>query len=128
MNESESYRLQALVELAGTHPEPLTAAEIARRRRVPARFLARLLGELAREGLVATTRGPRGGVRLATRPEAVPLASLVRPEPAPETGGAAVSWLAARLAAARADALAGVSLADLVRAERDAGARADFDI
>jgi len=128
MNESDSYRLQALVELAASFPEPLTAAEIARRRRVPARFLARLLGELAREGLVATTRGPRGGVRLAARPEAVALASLVRPEPVPETGGVAVGWLARRLAAARAGALERLSLGDLVRAERDAKREGDFDI
>jgi len=128
MNESDSYRLQALVELAANFPEPLTAAEIARRRRVPSRFLARLLGELAREGLVATTRGPRGGVRLATRPEEVALASLVRPEPVPETGGVAVRWLARRLASAREGALEKVTLADLLQAERKAKATVDFDI
>ncbi|HVN75264.1 MAG TPA: Rrf2 family transcriptional regulator [Thermoanaerobaculaceae bacterium] len=128
MNETDAYRLHALLELAASFPEPLTAAEIARRRAVPARFLARLLGELAHEGLVATTRGPRGGVRLAVSPEGVRVASLVRPEPVPETGGVAVTWLARRLAGARAEALEPVTLADLVRLEREAYATASFDI
>jgi DNA-binding IscR family transcriptional regulator len=128
MNETEAYRLGALLELAASFPEPRTAAQIARRRDVPARFLARLLGELAREGLVTTSRGPRGGVRLATRPEVVSLASLVRPEPQPEAGGVAVRWLAKRLAGARAGALEKFTLADLVQVERNANAAVDFDI
>ncbi len=128
MNDTDAYRLDALLELAAAFPEPLTAAALARRRGVPPRFLARLLGELARAGLVITTRGPRGGVRLAQRPEALRLAALVRPEPLPEAGGAAVGWLARKLAGARAAALASVTLADLVHVERDAHATASFDI
>ncbi len=128
VNDTDTYRLQALLELAASFPEPLTAAEIARRRGVPGRFLARLLGDLAREGLVTTTRGPRGGVRLAAGPETVSMASLVRPEPLPEAGGTAVNWLARRLAGARAGALQRLTLADLLRVERDARAAIDFNI
>jgi len=128
MNDTEVYRLQALIELATTFPKALTAAEIARRRRVPGRFLARLLGELAREGLVATSRGPRGGVRLAAKPESVPMASLVRPEPLPEGGGAAVKWLGRQLARAREGALERLTLADLLHVERNANSVGDFDI
>jgi Rrf2 family protein len=128
MNDTDAYRLQALIELAASFPKPLTAAEIARRRRVPGRFLARLLGELAREGLVATTRGPRGGVRLATAPATVPVARVVRPEPFPETGGSAVTWLARQLAGARDAALDRLTLADLLQVERSAKAAVNFDI
>jgi len=128
MNETDAYRLQALLELAASFPEPRTAVQIARRRGVPARFLARLLGNLAREGLVTTSRGPRGGVRLAARPEMVPLGSLVRPEAQPEAGGAAVHWLAKRLAEARATALERLTLADLTQVERSTNAAVDFDI
>jgi len=128
MNETDAYRLQALLELAASFPEPRTAVQIARRRGVPARFLARLLGELAREGLVTTARGPRGGVRLANKPETVLLTSLVRPEPQPEAGGAAVRWLARHLAGSRAGALQGLTLADLMQVERSTNATVDFDI
>ncbi len=128
VNDTDTYRLQALLELAASFPEPLTAAEIARRRGVPGRFLARWLGDLAREGLVTTTRGPRGGVRLAAGPETVSMASLVRAEPLPEAGGTAVNWLARRLAGARAGALQRLTLADLLRVERDARAAIDFNI
>ncbi len=128
MNDTDAYRLDALLELAAGFPAPLTAAEIARRRGVPARFLARLLGELARAGLVTTARGPRGGVRLAVRPEEVRVAALVRPEPLPEAGGAAVGWLARLLSGVRAEALERLTLADLARVERDARTTATYDI
>jgi DNA-binding IscR family transcriptional regulator len=128
MNETDAYRLEALLELAASFPEPRTAVQIARRRDVPARFLARLLGELAREGLVTTSRGPRGGVRLATRPETVLLASFVRPEAQPEAGGVAVRWLAKHLAEARTGALERLTLADLMQMECNANAAVEFDI
>lgn len=128
MNETDAYRLEALIELAASFPEPRTAVQIARRRGVPARFLARLLGELAHEGLVTTSRGPRGGVRLATGPETVSVASLVRPEAQPEAGGVAVRWLAKRLAGARTGALERLTLADLAQVERNANTAVDFNI
>ena len=128
MNGTEAYRLNALLELGHAWPHTLTAGEIARRRGVPAKFLARLLGGLAREGLVVTARGARGGFRLAAAPADVPLNRLLRPQPQPGTGGPAVHWLAARLAEARAGVLAGVSLAALLRVEAEAEATADFCI
>ena len=116
---SAVYRLEALLELAGAFPASLTAREVARRREIPATFLARLLGELARDALVATARGPRGGVRLAATPEEIALARVVRPEPMPEIGGGAVRWLAQRLADAQARALAPLNLARLSTVERE---------
>jgi DNA-binding IscR family transcriptional regulator len=128
VNETDAYRLEALVELGRAWPQSLTAAEIARRRNVPAQFLARLLGELAREELVVTARGARGGVRLATAPGDVPLARLLRVQPQPEAGGPAVRWLSGRVAEARVRALANLSLAELLRVEDEANATADFAI
>jgi len=128
VNETEAYRLEALVELGRAWPQSLTAAEIARRRNVPAQFLARLLGELAREELVLTARGARGGVRLAAAPGDVPLARLLRVQPQPEAGGPAVRWLSGRVAEAQARALAGLSLAELLRVEDEVNATADFAI
>jgi hypothetical protein len=128
VNGSDVYRLEALLELATAYPASLTAREVARRRDIPPAFLARLLGELARDELVVTTRGPRGGVRLAAAPEAIGLAPLFPAEPPPDVGGAAVQWLSCRLAEAHAGVLAGLDLAGLVRVEREQEATPAFEI
>ena len=128
MNETDAYRLEALLELAAAYPASLTVKEIARRREIPATFLARLLGELAREELVVTTRGPHGGVRLAAQPEAIGLARLFLPEPPPETGGPAVRWLARRLSDAEMHALSPLKLANLMNVEREHDAIPSFEI
>lgn len=128
MNGTDAYRLGALLELAAAYPASLTVREVARRREIPPKFLARLLGELAREELVVTARGPHGGVRLAASPEAIGLGQLFLPEPLPETGGAAVRWLAARLAEAQQELLASLKLAGLVKVEREQGTTPSFEI
>ncbi|HVN32655.1 MAG TPA: Rrf2 family transcriptional regulator [Thermoanaerobaculaceae bacterium] len=128
MNGTDAYRLEALLELAEAYPASLTVAEVARRREIPAKFLARLLGDLAREDLVATARGPHGGVRLAAPPETIGLARLLRPDPLPEAGGPAVRWLARRLAEAHHAALTPLRLAGLVGIERENAATPSFEI
>jgi hypothetical protein len=128
MNDSDAYRVEALLELAAAYPASLTAREVARRRDIPPMFLSRLLGELARAELVVTARGPRGGVRLAASPEAIALAPLFPGEPPPNVGGAAVQWLSRCLAEAHAGTLAGLNLAGLVRVEREHEATPAFEI
>ena len=128
MNGTDVYRLEALLELAKAYPASLTVAEVARRREIPAKFLARLLGDLAREELVATARGPRGGVRLAVPPETIGLSQLLRPDAASEAGGPAVRWLARHLAEAHDGALTPLRLAGLVNIEREHAATPTFEI
>jgi len=128
VNTTDAYRLEALIEIAGAHPAPLTAAEVARRRRIPAPFLGRLLAAMARAGVLATARGPRGGVRLARAPHLVALAEVASASPAPRAGGAAVRWLDAALVAARREVLERVTVADLVALERRSATREDWTI
>ncbi len=128
MNWSDAYRLEALLELATAYPASLTAREVARRREIPPTFLARLLGELARDELVVTARGPRGGVRLGPPPEAIRLAPVLRSESTPEMGGEAVRWLARRLADAQARALAPLTLAALLKVEREHETAPSYEI
>ena len=128
VNTRDAHRLNALLELALAFPEPLTALQIATRKGIPAQFLSRLLAELAREGVVASRRGARGGVRLARRPDQLSLAELLsRVAPAAHSG-LAVRFVEQRLAEARSRALAGLSLADLQDLERAAAASADYVI
>jgi DNA-binding IscR family transcriptional regulator len=125
---TDAYRIEALLELAAAYPGPLTAAEVARRRRIPVPFLRRLVAATASTGILAATRGPRGGVRLVRPPELVTLAEVT---PAPLThraGGAAVAWLDDALACARRGVLETTTLADLVAIERRSETREDWHI
>ncbi len=128
MNATDTYRIEALLEIAAAYPEPLTAAEVARRRRIPGPFLGRLLAAMARAGTVRTTRGRRGGVRLARPPVAVTLADLEPGSGAPARGRGAAAWLADALADARRAVLERTTLADLVAIERRAANAEDWMI
>jgi Rrf2 family protein len=128
MNSADAYRLQALLELAAAYPNSRTTAEIARRRAIPAPFLARLLAELARHGVVATSRGPRGGGRLHRPPMELALSELL-PRPGERSdGGPAVRSLTAALAEAQASVLRRTTLADLLRLERETAAPVGYEI
>ena len=66
MNVSKSarYALYAAMDMAGG---PVTVADVARRYRVPAGALAKVMQQLVRAGLALGTRGVGGGYRLARR-------------------------------------------------------------
>jgi Rrf2 family protein len=70
VNRSTDYALRAMTYLA-TQPldEVSMVNEIALNQSVPPKFLARLLQQLHKAGLVASQRGIKGGFRLA-RPSA----------------------------------------------------------
>lgn len=61
------YALRAVLEVAERTSAPV--AEIARRRRVPPAFLAKVVRDLVRAGILRSTRGPGGGLTLG-RPSA----------------------------------------------------------
>jgi Rrf2 family protein len=66
LSRASEYGIQALLFLAGKPPGRfVTVREIARGARVSAPFLSKVLGQLAAHGLLASLKGPRGGVRLA---------------------------------------------------------------
>jgi DNA-binding IscR family transcriptional regulator len=122
MNRRDCYLLEALLELAATHPRALTVAEIARRRGLPGAFLARLLANAARYEVIVTTRGPSGGVQLARPPAQTMLTRAVPASPSTPVGGPATRWLAEELNRARASVLEPLTLADLVARERETDA------
>lgn len=76
------YALRAMAELAlgwQEDPEQLHKADaLAARQDIPARFLEGILGQLRKAGLVVSQRGAEGGYRLATPPEAISVADIVR--------------------------------------------------
>jgi len=62
------YALQALIDLAEQPPgEPVKIADIARRQKIPQKFLELILASLKQGGFVESRRGAEGGY-LLTRP------------------------------------------------------------
>lgn len=75
LGQTEDYAVRALVDLA-KHPDD-RVEDIARRTGIPAPHLAKVIQSLARAGLVETTRGRGGGVRLLLDPAEIHLRRVV---------------------------------------------------
>ncbi len=76
-SQASEYGFRALTHLA-LHPgEPIKANEIAGAAAVPPHFLAKILQQLARAGLLKSYRGPTGGFLLARAPEEITLLDIV---------------------------------------------------
>lgn len=121
------YGLRAAVYLAARGATaPL--AEIAAAEGIPVAFLERVLARLREASIVATTRGASGGYRLAREPARVAVADVVTALEGPlalvecmqsdrscvRAEGCASRVVWRRLDEAITQALAGISLADLV--------------
>ena len=73
------YAVRALSDLAfhgATTPAQLK--DVARRQRIPLRFLEQIFQDLRREGLVASKRGPRGGYQLARPPAEIRVGDVLK--------------------------------------------------
>jgi Rrf2 family transcriptional regulator, nitric oxide-sensitive transcriptional repressor len=75
LSQVEDYAVRALVDMA-VHPGE-RIEDIARRTVIPKANLAKVVHSLVRAGLVETTRGRRGGVRLARAPGEINLREVV---------------------------------------------------
>ena len=66
------YALQAIFDLAAQRPgEPVRIADIARRQKIPQKFLELILAGLKQAGFVESRRGAEGGYLLARPPESL---------------------------------------------------------
>jgi len=73
------YALKALLYVARRPREhPVSVAEIAENANVPRKFLETILVDLKRRGFVISTRGKRGGYRLARPPEQIAFGEIIR--------------------------------------------------
>lgn len=77
------YALQAIFDLAAHAGEPeksppVKIAEIARRQKIPQKFLELILAGLKQGGFVESRRGAEGGYLLARRPESVTVGEVLR--------------------------------------------------
>jgi Rrf2 family transcriptional regulator, iron-sulfur cluster assembly transcription factor len=78
LTQKSKYAVRALVELALNEDDaPLGVAEIARRQRIPDRFLEQILGELRRADILESQRGAHGGYRFAMPTEEITVLDIV---------------------------------------------------
>ena len=77
-SRSAEYAIRACVHLA-LAPEGrfVMARVIAEREDIPAHFLAKILQELARKGMLKSNKGPSGGFALRIAPEKLRLLDIV---------------------------------------------------
>jgi Rrf2 family cysteine metabolism transcriptional repressor len=72
------YALQAIFDLAANAgAEPVKIAEIARRQKIPQKFLELILASLKQGGFVESRRGADGGYMLARRPETISVGDVL---------------------------------------------------
>lgn len=65
VSQTAEYALRAILCLAERPEVPCTACQVAQATGLPPGYLAKVLLELSRAGLVHSQRGPHGGYRLA---------------------------------------------------------------
>lgn len=80
------YALKAVFDLAVQHLEhrhsspmpPVKIADIAKRQKIPQKFLELILGGLKQSGFVDSRRGAEGGYLLARSPDAITVGDVLR--------------------------------------------------
>ena len=79
LSQRAKYALKAMIALAGDRGlKPLSVTDIAKRANVPRAFLEQILSDLKRRNLLISTRGARGGFRLARMPQDISFADIIR--------------------------------------------------
>ncbi len=80
ISKTAEYALRALLHLAREESDqPLRSSQIAEALGVPSNYLSKILHSLARDGILISERGPRGGFRLARPAEELSLAEVLGP-------------------------------------------------
>ena len=73
------YALQAIFDLAAQRPgEPVRIADIARRQKIPQKFLELILAGLKQGGFVESRRGAEGGYLLARAADSITVGEVLR--------------------------------------------------
>ncbi|MDO5695724.1 MAG: Rrf2 family transcriptional regulator [Eubacteriales bacterium] len=73
------YGLRAMVDIAvHAHDAPVSIKDISRREEISERYLEQLMMPLKKTGLLASTRGAKGGYRLAKPAENITIGEILR--------------------------------------------------
>jgi len=133
LSRRAKYALKAMIALASHRgAEPLSVTGMAAKANVPRSFLEQIVSDLKRRNLLVSSRGKRGGFRLARPAADISFADVIRPidgplalapcasrtayRPCPECGGLRPCALSKTLISVRdasAKILENTSLADV---------------
>jgi Rrf2 family protein len=72
------YAIRALAELANAGDGPVKAEQLAAAQDIPLNFLREIMGDLRRDRIVRSHRGPEGGFALGRPAEQISLADIFR--------------------------------------------------
>lgn len=79
LSKKTQYAFQALIYMAQKNPsEPTLIAEIAKKKKIPLKFLENILLELKNHGLLDSKKGKGGGYFFKVAPGKIPLAKVMR--------------------------------------------------
>ena len=78
LSEYTDYSLRVLMYCAANPERLVTIAELAEQHQVSRNHLMKVVNDLARQGLLATTRGRGGGLRLLPKPADIRVGDVVR--------------------------------------------------
>lgn len=86
LSQTVEYALRAIAYVSRQSPRAVPISEVAKAISAPRPYLAKILGQLARSGLLASSRGRLGGFTLTSRTRRASLAevaSVFEPRTAP---------------------------------------------
>ena len=78
LSDYTDYTLRVLMDCALHRDRLVTIGELAERHSVSKNHLMKVVNDLARQGLLETTRGRGGGLRLLAEPDAIRIGDVVR--------------------------------------------------
>lgn len=78
LSQAARYAVRATICLAQADDAPLVGKEIAARLRAPAHYLAKILQDMTRHGLLLSYRGRGGGFALARSADQIAVLEVVR--------------------------------------------------
>ena len=80
LSKTQEYALRAAVFLGRSYGEgPLRTSEFTRDSGIPRNYLSKILHQMARQGIVLSERGRRGGVALSREPGSITLDQVIAP-------------------------------------------------
>ncbi len=91
LSQSVTYAIHAVLRLAEDHEgSPVSCGRLAEQGKMPERFLLQILRDLAKQGLLTSTRGGGGGFTLGRRPEEITLLDVIEAVEGPLSPGLAL--------------------------------------
>ena len=80
LSKTQEYALRAAVYLGRSYGQgPLRTSELAKDSGIPRNYLSKILHQMARQGIVLSERGRRGGVALSREPGSITLDQVIAP-------------------------------------------------